>query len=179
MQGHTCMNCIRVSEWDTYTSAFKKNIYVFPCVCMWRPGVDITCFPWSCSTLFFDTGPSLSLELMNPERLAGHYAPGICRCLLQAWGCRDMLPHLTFYVGCGDLDSGSLLAQVITLLTEPLSRPCISVCAARLRRLPQAKACAQRPVCPAGLSRVTLPSGVTWHDSGFIPVKGDTISFLM
>lgn len=31
----------------------------------------------------------------------------------------------------------------------------------------------------AGLSRVTLPSGITWHDSGFIPVKGDTISFLM
>lgn len=143
-----CMNCIRVSEWDTYTSAFKKK-YMCSHVCACGgQGLISRVFLGLAPPYFFDTGPSLSLELMNPARLAGHYAPGICRCLLQAWGCRDMLPHLTFYVGCGDLDSGSLLAQVITLLTEPLSRPCISICAARLRRLPQAKACAQRPVCP-------------------------------
>ena len=27
-----CMNCIRVSEWNTYTSAFKKNVCVPMCV---------------------------------------------------------------------------------------------------------------------------------------------------
>lgn len=50
------------------------SVHVSVYTCMWRPEVDVGHLPLSLSTCLWRQGLSLTLELMNLDRLAGHCA---------------------------------------------------------------------------------------------------------
>lgn len=175
MQGHT-LDELHQSFWVEHLYiSIKKNVCVPMCACGGRRLISAVFL--GLALPYFWHGFLTEPRTQDSARVPGHYTPGSVTACSRAGVAGACCRRWHFMWVLGIWTQLSCLPS--DLLTEPLSRPCISICAARLRCLPQAKACAERPVCPAGLSRVTLSSGVTWHDSGFIPVKGDTISFLM
>lgn len=79
----------------------------------------------SFSTLFFEQGLSLNLELINAVELAGQKASGVLLSELLSTGTigTHMGTHLAFHMGTGDLNSGPCACVARITLTESSSGP--------------------------------------------------------
>lgn len=109
MQGHT-LDELHQSFWVGHLYISIKKMYVCPCVHVEARGW-YQLFSLVLLCLIFDTGFSLSLELMNSARVPGRYAPGSVTACSRAGVAEACCPIWHFM---WDLDSALMLAQWFT-----------------------------------------------------------------
>jgi hypothetical protein len=135
-------------------------VHIWALACMWRQE-EAGCLPLLLSILFVSQGLSLNLKLAYVTKLADQQAPETLLCLPpQCWGDRHTLPHLVFYMGSRDLNSGPQPCIDSALLIESSLQPWRPVTfRPEIIQLPctcQQKAEKQHDECPAQPRESTL-----------------------